>query len=103
MWSCAILSIASVVMPGLTCGVRMSSTSEASRPATRMAAISASFLMVIVILELLHRGPRITGFHRGRPTAERRDEAGFRSRRPPSCDDRAHETGRKLVCRLLLV
>jgi hypothetical protein len=47
-----------------------------------MAAISASFLIVIVIVELSHRTLRITGFHRGRPTAERRDEA--RLPQPPT-------------------
>jgi hypothetical protein len=47
-----------------------------------MAAMSASFLMLIVIVELSHRGFRIAGFHRGRPTAERRDEARLPD--PPS-------------------
>src|SRR4051794_17812129 len=75
MWSWAILSSASVVTPAFTRGVRTSSTSEASRPAMRMPAMSASFLIEIVIVELSHRGLRIAGFHRGRPTAARRDEA----------------------------
>jgi surfactin synthase thioesterase subunit len=38
-----------VVMPGLTCGAMKSSTSDARRPATRIAAISASVLMTIDI------------------------------------------------------
>src|SRR5688572_30717882 len=45
------------------CGAMRSSTSAASLPATRIPAISASFLIVIVILELSHRPSRIAGFH----------------------------------------
>src|ERR1700712_1366181 len=90
MWSWAILSIASVVTPALPCGVRRSSPALASRPATRMAAISASFLIVIVILELSHRGPRIAGFHRGCPVAARPDATRLPGpRRAPLRDDRA--------------
>src|SRR3990167_1113103 len=56
MWSCASLSRASVVMPGTTCAVSMSSTSEARRPAVRMPAISAGgVLRVLALRELSHR------------------------------------------------
>ena len=56
MWSWASLSRASVVMPGFTCGVSMSSTSDASRPAMRMAWASAAVLMVIVMPEIISPG-----------------------------------------------
>src|SRR5664280_2103487 len=91
--SWASLSSASVVTPGLTCAVSMSSTSEARRPATRMPSTSPSLLIEIVMGRLSSsgrraaprpgapprgqrpqgacgprdRGPRIPGFHGGSP------------------------------------
>src|SRR3569832_785645 len=47
MHSAASRSISFVVIPGLMCGVRKSSTSEASLPATRIPWISSAFLYVI--------------------------------------------------------
>src|SRR6201996_1179191 len=43
-------------MPGLTCGVSMSSTSEPRRPAMRMPSMSAAdFRVIVMVFELSHR------------------------------------------------
>src|SRR6185436_2941364 len=57
MWSCASLSSCSVVMPGLTCAVSMSSTSEARRPAMRMPARSSAVLSVIAMGRIIPPAP----------------------------------------------
>jgi hypothetical protein len=51
------LSSWSVVTPGFTRGVSMSSTSDASRPATRMPSMSAALLIEIVMARIIASAP----------------------------------------------
>ena len=72
-----------MVTPGLTCGVSMSSTSEASRPATRMPSMSAAVLIVIVMARIIPSAALKSRVSTGVATA-----AGLRARlsrlhRPP--------------------